>query len=133
MEIIGPLKVVLYASSEGVDTDFTAKLAVVRPDGCARIVEDRIIRGRCRNSLKRPEFLEPGKIYEFEIDLGQTAIFGPQGSRVRVEISSSNFPKYDRNSNTQIEPFDAVEFKKVNQMICCTEKYPSHIVLPVRK
>jgi putative CocE/NonD family hydrolase len=133
MEIIGPLKVVLYASTEGVDTDFTAKLVEVRADRYARIIEDGIIRGRYRKSLETPDFLEPGKIYEFEIDLGYTAISLYKGSRLRVEISSSNFPKYDRNPNTEVEPFDAVEFKKVKQKIYCSKEYPSHLILPVRK
>jgi len=133
MEIAGPLKVVLYSSTEGVDTDFTAKLVQVRPDGYARIIEDGIIRGRYRKSLETPDFLEPGEVYEFEIDLGYTAISLPEGSRLRVEISSSNFPKYDRNSNTEVEPFDAVEFKKVEQKIFFSKKHPSRIILPVRK
>ncbi len=133
MEIIGSLRVVLYASTEGVDTDFTAKLVQVRPDGYARIIEDGIIRGRYRKSLETPDFLEPGKVYKFEIDLGHTAILLPEGSRLRVEISSSNFPKYDRNSNTEIEPFDVVEFKKVEQKVFFSKKHPSHIILPVRK
>jgi hypothetical protein len=131
-EVLGPLKVVLYASSEGRDTDFTAKLVEVRPDGYARIVEDGIVRARYRNSSKRSEWMEPGKIYKFEIDLGSTALLVRKGSRLRLEISSSNFPKYDRNPNTGESPFDAVELKKVNQKIYHTEQYPSHLLMPVR-
>ncbi len=132
VEIMGPLKVVLYASSEGVDTDFTAKFVVVRPDGYARIVDDGIIRARFRDSRGEPNLMEPGEIYEFEIDLGATAITVETGSRLRLEISSSNFPKYDRNPNTGVDPFDAVEFKPVQQTVHFSPEHPSHLLLPIR-
>ena len=133
MQVIGPLKVILYASTEGVDTDFTAKIVEVKKDGYARIIEDGIIRARNRKSLTKPEMVKPGEIYQYEIDLGATAIELESGSRIRVEISSSNFPKYDRNPNTGEEPMDAVEFKKVLQKIFFSKEYPSHILLPVLK
>jgi putative CocE/NonD family hydrolase len=133
MEIVGPLKAVIYASTEGVDTDFTAKLVEVRPSGYARIIEDGILRARFRKSLTDPSFLEPGKIYKFEIDMGYTAIYLSKGSRLRLDISSSNFPKYDRNPNTEVEPFDAVEFNAVTQKVYFSKDYPTHITLPVRK
>ncbi len=133
IEIAGPLKAVIYASTEGVDTDFTAKLVEVRPSGYARIIEDGILRARFRDSLEDPSLLEPGKIYKFEIDMGHTAISLSKGSRLRLDISSSNFPKYDRNANTEVEPFDAVEFKTVTQKVYFSKDHPTHIILPVRK
>jgi len=129
MEIIGPLKVILYASTEGNDTDFTAKLVEVRQDGYARIIEDGIIRGRFRNSKEKPQLMTPGKIYKLTIDLGSTAIRIDKGNRLRLEISSSNFPKYDRNPNTGEYPTMAENFEKVKQYIYHTLKYPSHIIL----
>lgn len=133
MEIVGPLKAVIYAGTEGVDTDFTAKLVEVRSSGYARIIEDGILRARFRNSLEDPSLLEPGKIYKFEIDMGYTAISLSKGSRLRLDISSSNFPKYDRNANTEVEPFDAIEFNAVTQKVYFSKDYPTHIILPVRK
>lgn len=129
IEIIGPLKVVLYASTEGKDTDFTAKLVEVRKDGYARIIEDGIIRGRFRNSKEKPQLMKPGKIYKLTIDLGATAIRINKGNRLRLEISCSNFPKYDRNPNTGEYPLRAENFKKVKQIVYHSLKYPSHIVL----
>lgn len=132
LEIIGPIKAVLYVSTEGRDTDFTAKLVEVRPDGYARIIEDGIIRARYRHSRDNPEFLEPGQVYELTVDLGATAVLIRKGCRIRLEISSSNFPKYDRNPNTGEEPLQAVEFKKVTQTIHHSDRHPSRLVLPVR-
>lgn len=131
MQVIGPVKVLLYASTEGVDTDFTAKLVEVKKNGYARIIVDGIIRARYRKSLTKPEMPKPGQIYQYEIDLGATAIELESGSRIRVEISSSNFPKYDRNPNDGEEPMDAVEFKKVLQKVFFSKEHPSHILLPV--
>ena len=131
IEVTGPIKLILYASSSAVDTDFTAKLVELKPNGYVRIIEDGIIRGRFRESTKKAAMLKPGEIYRFEIDLGYTAIELSAESRIRLEISSSNFPKYDRNPNTGEEPMDAVKFMKAVQTIHCSAKYPSHILLPV--
>ncbi len=132
IEIIGPVKVILYASTEGEDTDFTAKLVEVRPEGYARIIEDGIIRARFRHSRENPELLKPGEVYELTIDLGATAVFIRKGHQIRLEVSSSNFPKYDRNPNTGEDPLAAVEFKKVAQKIFYSARYSSRLVLPVR-
>ncbi len=131
IEIAGPLKVVFYAATEGPDTDFTAKFVEVRENGYARIIEEGIIRARHRNSLDSEEMLEPGKVYQFTIDLGATAIAIKKNHRLRVEISSSNFPKYDRNPNTGVFPFEATELKPVRQQVYHGKSFPSHILLPV--
>jgi putative CocE/NonD family hydrolase len=131
MEIIGPLKVVLYASSQGKQTDFTAKLVEVRADGYARIIEDGIRRGPDPVSGSTVTEMKPGKVYKFTIDLGATGIVIPKGSRLRVDVSSSNFPKYSRNPNTGEMPERASKFINVRQMIHHTAEHPSHIVLPV--
>lgn len=131
MTIIGPLEVYLYASTEGKDTDFTAKLVEVRSDGYARIIQEGIIRGRFRESFTKPELLQPGAIYEFKIDMGHTAIQIPKGHQLRLEISSSNYPKYNLNPNTGEDAMQAKDFKKVKQEVYFSATYPSRVVLPV--
>jgi len=133
MEIIGPIKTVLYVSTEGRDTDFTAKLVEVRPDGYARIIEDGIIRLSRRNSLHKTEKVIPGKVYHISIDLGATAILIKKDHCLRLEVSSSNFPKYSRNPNTAEDPLKARIFKKVRQTVYHNKKYPSCVVLPILK
>jgi putative CocE/NonD family hydrolase len=133
LEIIGPIQVVLYASTEGRHTDFTAKLVEVWESGYARIIEDGIKRGPDEAPRAEIEVMEPGKIYRFTIDLGATAISIAKGNRLRVEVSSSNFPKYSRNPNTGERAEFAVEFKTVTQTVFHSREYPSHIVLPVNK
>jgi putative CocE/NonD family hydrolase len=100
LEVVGPVKVVLYVSSSARDTDFTAKLVDVFPDGAARILSDGILRLRYRQSLADPVLARPGTIYEVTIDAGVTGNFFQRGHRVRLEVSSSNFPRFDRNPNT---------------------------------
>jgi putative CocE/NonD family hydrolase len=105
VEITGKVLVTLYASSSAVDTDFTAKLCDVYPDGRSMNVCDGIIKARLRNSMSVEELMVPGTIYEFEIDLWETCIAFNAGHRIRVEISSSNYPRFDANPNTG-EPFN---------------------------
>jgi len=131
LEIAGPVSAVLYASTEGRDTDFTAKLVEVRPDGYARIIDEGIIRVSYRNGADRRELVEPGEVIRLTIDLGSTAIVIPAGNRVRLEVSSSNFPKYDRNPNTGEEALEARVLVPVNQKVFFGGEYPSHLVLPV--
>lgn len=100
LAIVGPVKVVLHAATSARDTDFTAKLVDVFPDGRARILTDGILRLRYRSSLEKAELAIPGEIQEITIDAGVTGNVFLRGHRVRLEISSSNFPKYDRNPNT---------------------------------
>ena len=90
----------LYASSSARDTDFTGKLVDVSPDGHADLLTDGILRARYHKSLSEPQLLEPGRIYEFHIDLGATSNVFLPGHRIRLEVSSSNFPRFDRNTNT---------------------------------
>jgi hypothetical protein len=98
--VAGPVKVVLFVATTGRDTDFTAKLVDVFPDGTARILTDGILRLRYRKSLERAEPAQPGEVYAITIDAGETANVFLRGHRIRLEIASSNFPKYDRNPNT---------------------------------
>ncbi|HEV2505191.1 MAG TPA: CocE/NonD family hydrolase [Mesorhizobium sp.] len=99
MEVTGPITVELYASSSAVDTDFTAKLVDVHPDGKAYNLANGIIRASMRETLERRTPIEPGKVTKYTIDLGPTSSLFQRGHRIALEISSSNFPHYDRNPN----------------------------------
>lgn len=130
-EIAGEIKVLLYVSSDVIDTDFTAKLVEVRADGYCRIIEDGIAKTRFRNGFEKKEKMITGDIYEIEIIVGTTAISIPKGNRIRLEISSSNYPKFPRNHNTGIRETDAVKFKKAHQVVYHSSDYPSCLILPV--
>ena len=121
----------LYASSDARDTDFTAKLVDVHPDGYAVNLCDGIIRGRYRESTSRQELLDPGTIYQFTIDLWPTSNVFLKGHRVRVDISSSNFPRFDRNPNTGNRFGKDAEMMIANQTVYHDAEHQSHIVLPV--
>lgn len=104
LQIVGQIRVRLWASSDRTDTDFTAKLTDVYPDGRSMIFADGIVKGRWRNSYLQDELLEPGEVYEFDIDLGYIAVALTPGHRLRLAISSSNFDRFDINPNTG-EPY----------------------------
>ena len=130
-EITGPVSVELWASSDAVDTDFTAKLVDVHPDGYAMNLLDGIIRARYRDSASEPVLMEPGTPYRFTIDLWATSNVFLPGHRIRLEISSSNFPRFDRNLNTG-EPFgQGSTGRPTHQTIYHQPDRPSCIILPV--
>ena len=130
LEVTGPVKVVLYAASSATDTDWTAKLVDVHPDGRPFNLCDGIIRARYRDSADEPTLIEPGEIYRYEIDLWVTSNVFLPGHKIRVEISSSNFPRFDRNPNTG-HPFGAdAELQKASQTVHHGVEHPSHILLP---
>lgn len=129
--LAGRLEAILYATTGGKQTDFTAKLVEVRADGYARIIDDGIKRGPDAVDGKEIDIMEPERPYRFTVAMGATGIRIPKGHRLRVEVSSSNFPKYSRNPNTGESPEEATEFKKVEQTVLHTPEYPSHVVLPV--
>ena len=130
-EVTGPVTVTLYASSSARDTDFTGKLVDVSPDGYARNLTDGIIRARYRNPRSSASLLQPGQVYEFNIDLWATSNLFRKGHQIRVEISSSNFPRFDRNTNTG-EPIGTDgDFVSALQTVHHTAEYPSHVTLPI--
>jgi putative CocE/NonD family hydrolase len=131
VEVTGPVKAVIYAASSAKDTDFTAKLVDVSPNGYAMNVAQGIIRARYRDSWEEPDLLEPGKVYQFNIDLWSTSNSFQKGHRIRLEITSSNFPQFDRNPNTGHVFGQDAELQKAQQTIYHDTKYPSHILLPV--
>jgi len=131
LEVTGPVKVVLYAASTAKDTDFTAKLVDVHPDGRPFNLCDGIIRASCRDSKGERSLIQPGRVYRYEIDLWVTSNAFLPGHKIRVEISSSNFPRFDRNLNTG-EPFGTgTRFIKATQTIYHDQARPSHVLLPV--
>jgi putative CocE/NonD family hydrolase len=131
LEVTGPVVVKLWAASSAPDTDFTAKLVDVGPDGYARNVTEGIIRARYRTSTARPSPIEPDRAYEYTIDLWATSNVFLAGHRVRLEISSSNFPRFDRNPNTG-HPFGRDnELRPAMQTVLHDAAHPSHVVLPV--
>ena len=131
MELTGPISVTLYAASTAVDTDFTAKLVDVRPDGYAHNLQDGIVRARFRTSVAEPSLIRPGRIYKYEIDLWSTSHVLFAGHRLRLEISSSNFPRFDRNPNTGAAIGVDARLETALQTVLHTADYPSHATLPV--
>ena len=129
VEVTGPVIVSLWAASSQPDTDFTAKLVDVCEDGCARNLTDGIIRARYRESASNPSLLEPGKAYLYTIDLWATSNVFPAGHRIRVEVSSSNFPRFDRNTNTGGVIAEDAGFKPALQTVLHDSQHPSHITL----
>jgi putative CocE/NonD family hydrolase len=131
IEVTGPVVMHLYASTDGPDTDFTAKLVDVYPDGKAWNLCDGIIRGRYRNGRGPAELLAPGEVYKFEIDCWVTSNVFKAGHRIRVEISSSNFPRFDRNLNTGGPIGDDDQPRIARNRVYHDADHPSHILLPV--
>jgi len=133
LTVIGHVEAVLFVSSSALDTDFTAKLVDVHPSGRAEILADGILRARYRHSMSDPEPLEPGRVEEIRIQVGGTAIVFAAGHRIRLDVSSSNFPRFDANTNTggliaDEEPAAAVP--AVNRVFHDTTR-PSRVLLPV--
>ena len=131
VEVTGPIEVKLWASSSASDTDFTAKLVDVFPDGTARMLNDGILRARYRNGKTTPALLTPGEPVELTIDAGATSNQFAAGHRIRLEISSSNFPRFDRNPNTGAAFGDGAELRRAEQTVFHDRARPSRIVLPI--
>ena len=131
LEVTGPITVTLYAATSAVDTDFTAKLVDVHPDGYARNLTDGIIRGRYRESQAQGTLLKPGEVYAYTIDVWATSNVFKAGHRLRVEIASSNFPRFDRNPQTGERSSEASVLEPALQRVFHDESRPSHIVLPI--
>jgi len=131
LEVTGVLKLVLYAASSAVDTDFTAKLMDVAPSGDARLISDGVVRARYRNGHHRPELIRPGQVYRYEIDLWATSNEFQAGHRIALAVSSSNFPRINRNLNTGGNNELDTGFVKAEQSVFHDSRYASHLVLPV--
>ncbi|MBC8091509.1 MAG: CocE/NonD family hydrolase [Pseudonocardia sp.] len=133
VEVTGHISLVLHVASSAVDTDFTGKLVDVHPDGRAIYLTDGILRTRYRNSLARPELLEPEQVYEVTLDLSVTSNVFLPGHRIRLEVSSSNFPRYDRNTNTGgvISEESAEQAVVAVNRVLHGREHPSRLILPI--
>ena len=129
--VVGPVRVELWAASSAPDTDFTAKLVDVHLDGYAHNVSEGIIRARYRNSNEQPSWITPGAVHDYVVDLGYTATVFQKGHRIRLEVSSSNFPHFDRNPNTATAFGEGREVRPANQQIWHDQDHPSQLVLQV--
>jgi len=130
-EVTGYVSVELYASTSAVDTDFTALLVDVDESGYARFLTDGIVRARYRESTKEASAITPEKIYKYTIDLWATANVFKVGHRIRLYISSSNFPRFNRNMNTGEDISNASKFVRATQTIYHDREHSSALILPV--
>lgn len=134
VEVTGPVWASIYAATSARDTDFTVKLVDVHPDGKVINVADGILRGRFYKNpttFTSSELLTPGAVNEFKINLWATSNLFKRGHRIRIEVSSSNFPKYDRNLNSGNNPTTDTQIVTANQTIYHNAQYPSNIILPI--
>jgi putative CocE/NonD family hydrolase len=131
LEVTGPIVVTLHAASSAPDTDFTAKLVDVRADGYAQNLADGIVRARYRLSREQPTPLAPGEVTPFTIDCWATSHVFLPGHRIRLEIASSNFPRFDRNLNTGGEQASGTRWQIAQQTVFHDARHPSHVVLPI--
>ena len=131
LAIAGPVKMKLFAATDGPDTDWVVKLIDVAPNGFAFNVCEGILRARYRKGVDKPELLKAGEVYEYEVDLVGTANVFLPGHRIRVDITSSHFPQFDRNPNTG-EPFGtSAKVRVAQQTVFHSAERASHILLPV--
>ena len=129
---LGPVNVSFWAKSTARDTDFTAKLTDVHPDGFTQNVLDRVVRARFREGSKRPpSLIEPGKAYQYTIDLGYAGSVFKRGHRIRLDISSSKFPQLARNHNTGDDPPNDARFVVATQTLLHSKEHPSYVELSV--
>lgn len=131
VEVTGPIRVDLFASSSAPDTDFMAKLVDVWPSGFVQRLCDGMVRARFREGMDRPSLIEPGKIYQYSIDCWNTSQTFKAGHRIGLEISSSAFPKYDRNLNTGAPLGITTEMAVAEQRVYHDVEHPSAVVLPI--
>ena len=131
--VVGPVKARIYASSSAKDTDWVVKLIDVFPDGRALLLTEGVLRARYRESFENPRLLEPGEVYEFEIDMWATGNTFLPGHRIRIDVTSSNFPRFDVNTNTGgiLAEEDGKNAVRAVNTIYHNSKFPSHVLLPV--
>ena len=131
VEVTGPLEVVLYVSSSATDTDFIVKLVDVYPNGVAYNIQEGILRARYREGFDRKVWMKSGEVYPITINLHATSNYFPPGHRIRLEVASSSFPRFDRNLNTGGNNYDETKWIVAKNVIHHSTKYPSHLLLPV--
>lgn len=130
-DIIGPVSLVLWAETDAPDTDWTAKLVDVAPDGTAWNICDGIVRARYRQAYSKPALIGPGAPLEYAIDMRATAYRFHAGHRLRLEVSSSNFPRFDPNPNTGTVVAYETAHRRASQVVYHSGRYPSRLILPL--
>lgn len=133
LEVTGPVHALLYAETSAVDTDFTATLVDVDEHGVARMVCEGIVRARYRRSVEAPQPVRPGEVHRYSVSLWSTSCLFVAGHRIRMEVSSSNFPRFDRNLNTGEPIAGATRMEVARQTLYHDAEHPSCLVLPVRE
>jgi len=134
MEVSGPIEVTLYVSSDAKDTDFTVKLIDVHPDGRAFNLDETIQRMRYRDGYDKPNvWMQSGKVYKVTLQPMTTSNFFAAGHRIRIEVSSSNFPRFDRNLNTGGHNYDETKGVVARNAVHHSRQYPSEIKVTVVK
>jgi hypothetical protein len=134
IEVSGPIEVTLYVSSDARDTDFTVKLLDVYPDGRVYNLDETIQRMRYRNGYDRPEvWMEAGKVYKVKLQAMTTSNYFAAGHRIRIEVSSSNFPRFDRNMNTGGKNYDESKGVLAHNAVHHSRQYPSEVKITVVK
>ncbi len=131
VEVTGHITLDLFAKSSAVDTDFTGKLVDVAPDGKAINLTEGILRARYRESMSTATPIVPSQVYEYKIDLWSTSNVFQKGHKIRLEVSSSNFPRFDRNLNTGKDASTDATMVKATNTILHNQQYPSALILPV--
>jgi putative CocE/NonD family hydrolase len=133
LEVVGPLEMVLYAASSAKDTDWIVRLSDVYPDGRAIFMTEGIIRARYRGGVDGDsvDLLEPGEVAEYRIRCYPTANVFARGHRLRLDVTSSSFPRFSRNLNTGEDVGTGTRMQVAQQTVLHTDRYPSHVVLPV--
>ncbi len=131
LAVTGPIALVLHAGSTAPDTDFTAKLLDVQPNGRPYNLQDGILRARYREGLERPRLMRPDEVYELRIDLEATSNYFAPGHRIRLEVSSSSFPRWERNLNTGGNNFDESRGVRARNSVHHAAGHASHLLLPV--
>jgi len=131
MEVTGQITLDLWAKSSAVDTDFTGKLVDVSPDGFATDLTDGILRMRYRDSREKPVLMNPNQVYKVSLDMWATSNVFKKGHIMRLEVSSSNFPRFDRNLNTGADQATSREFVSAINTILHDDEHPSALVVPV--
>ncbi|MGF7216335.1 hypothetical protein GGR92_002500 [Spirosoma lacussanchae] len=133
VELSGSIETTLYVASDAKDTDFTVKLIDVYPDGKAYNLDETILRARYREGFDKEVFMEKGKVYKLTLSPMATSNFFAPGHRIRIEVSSSNFPRFDRNMNTGGNNYDETKGVVAHNQVFHSAQYPSQIKLPLVK
>ncbi len=131
MEVTGPVSLDIYVSSSAVDTDFTGKLVDVWPDGFSQNLTDGILRARYRSSTEKAELMNPGEVYRLTIEHWSTSNVFLPGHKLRVEVASGNFPRFDRNLNTGASPEASKSHMPATNVVYHDRDHPSALILPV--